>query len=215
MRLVYVTVSMPFGANEEFLISEVRELLRLGHEVLVVPRSPSGAVLHSEAVGLELRSLKRPLLSPSVLLWAALEVLTRPRSVIRSLSMMLRSGDAKVLAKNLLVFPKGLWLARAARKWRADHLHAHWGLTTATMAMVAGEVSEIPWSLTLHRGDIATPNLLGTKTDRAAFVRYISGPAVDSRRDSAPTSIPGRRASCTWVSHSPNWLRRVLATSPV
>ena len=55
-----------------------------------------------------------------------------------------------MLLKNLAVYPKGLWLARLAREWRADHIHAHWAATTATMALVASEFSGIPWSFTAH-----------------------------------------------------------------
>ena len=42
MRLLYITSSMPFGSGEAFLIPEVNELLRQGHQVLIVPRSPEG-----------------------------------------------------------------------------------------------------------------------------------------------------------------------------
>ena len=115
---------------------------------------------------------------------AGAEVLRHPVSVGRSFALLFRSRNPAILAKNILVFPKGLWLAKVARKWRADHIHAHWGLTTATMAMIASEATGIPWSLTLHRGDIAAANLLSLKTDKAACGTS-RGPVSASRRDSA------------------------------
>jgi glycosyltransferase involved in cell wall biosynthesis len=78
------------------------------------------------------------------------------------------------LLKNLLVFPKSLWLARIAREWQADHIHAHWASSTATMALIASEWTGIPWSVTAHRWDIVEDNLLSLKTRKAKFVRVIS-----------------------------------------
>jgi glycosyltransferase involved in cell wall biosynthesis len=42
------------------------------------------------------------------------------------------------------------------------------------MALVAGEVSKLPWSITTHRFDIVENNLLETKAKKACFVRAIS-----------------------------------------
>ncbi len=48
------------------------------------------------------------------------------------------------------------------------------------MAWIASELTGIPWSVTLHRWDIAEDNLLRLKVERAAFVRCIS---EDGRRE--------------------------------
>jgi glycosyltransferase involved in cell wall biosynthesis len=93
-----------------------------------------------------------------------------------------------VFVKNIMVFSKGVWLSRQARRLDADHLHAHWGSTSSTMALVAGEISGIPWSFTAHRWDIPENNLLETKTAKACFVRTISvrGARVLSAQLGAP-----------------------------
>ncbi len=174
MKLLYITVSMPFGPGEEFFIPEVYELLRQGHEVLIVPRLPKGAIVNKDAVGLERHSIRRHLFSLSVLFVAVLEILRHPAAAMRAFALLFDSSGLLVLARNIGVFPKGLWLAHVAYKWRADHIHAHWARTTATMAMVASEMTGIPWSFTAHRGDIADTNLLATKTAKAAFTRFIS-----------------------------------------
>ena len=174
MKLLYITVSMPFGPGEEFFIPEVYELLRLGHEVLIVPRLPKGAIVNRDAIGLEQHSLHRHLLSPSVLFVAILEILRHPATAMRAFGLLFNNNTLFVLARNIVVFPKGLWLASIARDWKAGHIHAQWARTTATMAMVASEMTGIPWSFTAHRGDIVDTNLLATKTAKAAFARFIS-----------------------------------------
>jgi glycosyltransferase involved in cell wall biosynthesis len=104
-----------------------------------------------------------------------LELIRTPSKCLRLfLRIFFGSGKFLHLFKNFVVFPKALWLGRLARKWEAEHIHAHWALTTATMAMIAGEMSAIPWSLTAHRGDIVENNMLGKKVQSAAFVRFIS-----------------------------------------
>jgi len=57
------------------------------------------------------------------------------------------------------------------------------------MALIAGEISGIPWSFTAHRWDIAENNLLEIKAAKACFVRAISrtGAAGVSAHLAAPT----------------------------
>jgi colanic acid/amylovoran biosynthesis glycosyltransferase len=87
--------------------------------------------------------------------------------------LLAHSRNGRVLLNNLAVFPKGLWLARLARRQNVDHIHAHFASTNATVALVAGLVSGIPWSFTAHRWDISENNLLGKKVQAATFARAI------------------------------------------
>jgi colanic acid/amylovoran biosynthesis glycosyltransferase len=183
VRLVYVTGSMPFGSGEEFLVPEANELMRQGCELLIVPRSPKGEVFNRDAADLEGHSRRASLLSASVVLGALVEGLRHPLSTCRVFKLILKSESAAVFVKNAAVLPKGLWLARLARRWGADHIHAHWGRTTATIGLVAAELTGIPWSLTLHRDDIAHPNLLSLKMRKAAFSRFISRSGLTIARD--------------------------------
>ena len=186
MRIIYVTSSMPYGPGEVFVISEVEEVRKQGHEILVVPMYPRGSALHSRAKPLLEYVCAQPLLSTHIVKGAAEAFVRAPHRTFRALSWLFRARSAKVILKSLVVYPKGLWLARLAREWRADHIHAHWAATTASMALVASEFSRVPWSFTTHSGDIldwsfsaalpgATKNaLLSLKISRACFVRFIS-----------------------------------------
>jgi len=60
------------------------------------------------------------------------------------------------------------------RKKNIEHIHAHWGSTTATMAYIVSRLTSIPWSFTLHRWDIKENNMLKEKVRLAKFVRCIS-----------------------------------------
>ena len=52
MRIIYVTSSLPHGKKEAFIIPEIEELERQGHEILVVPTYPRGEMLHGDAKSL-------------------------------------------------------------------------------------------------------------------------------------------------------------------
>jgi len=167
VKLVYVTSSLPHGPLEAFVLPEVAALERLGHEVWIVPMWPRGELVHADAEPFRERTLSEPLLSPAVLASGAREVRPAP------LARMLRARP-RTVAKNLLVHPKALWLARVLRKLQPDHVHAHWISASATLAMVASERARLPWSVTAHRWDIREANLLREKARSACFVRTIS-----------------------------------------
>jgi colanic acid/amylovoran biosynthesis glycosyltransferase len=170
---------MPLGPGEQFLIAEADELTRLGYDLVIAPRSPRGSVFNDDASALSGLCRAQSLLGARVLLDAALQFARSPLRVTTALLLLARSETASTFLKNLLVFPKSLWLARLARTWRAEHIHAHWGRTTGTMALVAGHVTGVPWSITYHSEDIAQPNLLDLKLSRAAFSRFISESGID------------------------------------
>jgi colanic acid/amylovoran biosynthesis glycosyltransferase len=171
MRIIYVTSKLPYSSQEALIIPEIEELIRRGHEVLIVPMYPRGAILHGEVKPMLEHSIIKPLISPNVAKWAAIGFIRAPIKALRTLSWVFRSRSAQILLKNLAVYPKGLWLAHLAHERKVDHIHAHWAASTATMALIAGEVSSVPWSLTAHRYDIPERSLLDAKAKSACFIR--------------------------------------------
>ena len=174
MKIIYITALAPLGPHEPFVVPEIVEWLRQGHELLVIPRQVPDLAMRREAETLRNSGLPAPLFNGKIAVGALQQWLRYPWGSLKVLGLIANPRGLASLARNLVVFPKGLWIGRLARQWGADHIHAHWASTMATMAMIAGETSGIPWSFTAHRGDIAANNLLSTKVSRAAFVRYIS-----------------------------------------
>ena len=177
-----MTSSFPFGHGEGFLVAEVEELVRQGHELTIVPTLARGPVVHEDARPLLPLVSREPLLSPAVLTSAAGEGRRSRGQLYAALAPVLRSRNAVMLGKNCAVLPKALWLSALVRELAVEHIHAHWGGTSSTLAMVAADLSGVPWSLTAHRWDIRENNLLTVKADSAAFVRAIS---EDGLRDLA------------------------------
>jgi glycosyltransferase involved in cell wall biosynthesis len=182
-KLLFVASSFPYGLNDLFFEPEVRELVRQGVDVLCVPVRPRGPVTTPDA---ESRSLRHPLFDLDIAAAALAETLRAPGAVVSTFAFLFRSPRPKVLLRNVVSFPKALWLARLARSWGADHIHAHWAGPPSTVALVASRISGVPWSVTAHATDIAANNLLREKSTSAQFVRFIATAMMDRARETAP-----------------------------
>jgi glycosyltransferase involved in cell wall biosynthesis len=182
-RLLYVASSFPYGQNDTFFGPEVRELVCQGVEVLAVPVRPRGTLTTPDA---ESHTELRPLLDAAVVRAATAELLRSPAATLSALLLLLRSPAPNVLVRNLAAFPKALWLARLARAWQADHIHAHWAGPPSTVALVASRLSGVPWSFTAHLSDIQARNLLHEKCASAVFVRFIAHAMEELMRRCAP-----------------------------
>jgi hypothetical protein len=208
MKLLYVTAALPYGIGEAFIVAELDELQRQGNELTIVPTRGRGPVVHEDARALEGLVEEPRLLSLPIVCGAAIVAIAAPLRTARAILVIFRSRSVSIFAKNAAVVPKALWLARRLRQLEIDHLHAHWGGTSSTLAMLAAEVSGISWSLTLHRWDIAEDNLLAEKIPATCFVQRsasrtrrgaasFAGSAGQARSasDGRPiTAAPGSRA---------------------
>jgi glycosyltransferase involved in cell wall biosynthesis len=191
MRILCVTANLPYGTDEAFVAPELRQFIDSGHEVLLVPRSPAGCLVHGE--DLIPISICEGLWSMAVWKAALTIAISEPLRTLAALKPILSSRSLLVAAKNLAVAPKALWLARLARLWKADHIHCHWAGTTATMAMIASSVSDIPWSLTAHRWDIVENNILAAKAGSASLIRFISHDGMSMGRELGVTGPANAR----------------------
>lgn len=180
MKIAYVTAHAPFGRGETFVLEEMLTVVELGVELVVVPRNPPKEVFHDLARKLLGRAIWLPLFNWRIFLSFLKAVALNPRLWWILSSILRHSRTLKILVKNLAVAPKAVFIAGLLRQARTEHIHAHWGSTTATVAWIASELTGIPWSVTFHRWDIAENNLLKLKVERAAFVRCIS---EDGRRE--------------------------------
>jgi glycosyltransferase involved in cell wall biosynthesis len=173
VRIVYVTQRLPFGEGETFVVPEIEALLAAGHELLIVPRLSTDAVVHDDVGALLPRT--RILPGAGAVAAAVVAALVRsPRRTAGAFWRLRRTRPRRRAIANVVATAQGIWLARMARQWGADHIHAHWAHLTATLAMGASALSGIPWSFTAHRYDVVLNNLLTEKLRSARFGRFIA-----------------------------------------
>ena len=173
MKIVYVTQRLPFGEGETFVVPEVEALLAAGHELMIVPRCSRDAVVHDNVGALLPRTRVLPG-AGSVVAAVAGALARSPRRMAGAFWRLRRTRPRRRTIANAVATAQGIWLARIAREWGADHIHAHWAHLTATLAMGASTMSGIPWSFTAHRYDVFLNNLLTEKLRSARFGRFIA-----------------------------------------
>jgi len=174
MKLLYITAQAPYGRGETFVIDEMLAAKEVRRNLLIIPRNPTKEVFHQEARSLLSNTIWLPLTNFKMLYIFLISLITKPRVLKTLLSIVRNSRTLKILSKNLMITPKGVFIANLLQDKGVNHIHAHWGSTTATMAYVASCLSEIHWSFTLHRWDITENNMLREKVKSAKFVRCIS-----------------------------------------
>lgn len=209
MRLGYVTASFPYGAGEAFLMPEIAALARLGADVVVLPLFPRGPRREDWApAGGSVTVKETGLVSRPVVARALGRTLRQPFATTRQ-AVRLAGGGPRHAAKNWAVVPKALWLANTIEQLGCEHVHVHWGGTTASAAMVAGELTGLPWSLTCHRWDIYEDNLLAEKVAAARFTRFISErgreDAVRLGADRSRTCVISLGTDVPESANSPEW----------
>lgn len=176
MRIVYITAQTPYGNGEQFILPEILEVKRKGNEVIVIPIRPEKNVgKGEEPKKVSEYTIYIPLISLSVLLKSILIFLKHPVKACKIIfSILKNSGSIRKIIKNLIVLPKGLVTGEVIKKYNIDHIHAHWASTPSTVAYIASKISDISWSFTTHRWDIAENNMIAEKARSAKFIRTIS-----------------------------------------
>jgi glycosyltransferase involved in cell wall biosynthesis len=173
VKIVYVTQRLPFGEGETFIVPEIEALLAAGHELMIVPRLSTEPVVHDDVGALLLRTRVLPR-AGAVAAAVAVALVRSPRRTAGAFWRLQRTRPRRRAIANAVATAQGIWLARMARQWGADHIHAHWAHLTATLAMGASALSGIPWSFTAHRYDVVLNNLLTEKLRSARFGRFVS-----------------------------------------
>jgi colanic acid/amylovoran biosynthesis glycosyltransferase len=171
MRLLYLTARFPCGVSEAFLAPELRELSARGHRILVVPVRAKGMPGEND---LDVQFDVAALWSPRVLRQAAAQFARLSDGARARLWLAITGGSLSTRLKNTAAVAKALYAGWLARAWGAEHIHAYWAATPATVAMIAAEIAGVPWSFTAHRWEFSERDALATKVRSARGVRLIS-----------------------------------------
>lgn len=174
MKLLYITAQTPWGRGETFILEEMLEVKKQGIDLLVIPRNPTKEIFNKEADGLLENSIWLPLFDFKIIKFFLRQLFTRVDIWKILGSLIIYSNSPRTLIKNLAVFPKAVFVSGVIKEKKIEHMHAHWGSTTSTMAFIISRISGISWSLTLHRWDIKENNMLEQKIKSAKFARCIS-----------------------------------------
>ena len=181
-KLAYLTGEYP-RASDTFIQREVANLRDLGHEVLTCSIRTTGA---EHLVGPEQRAehartfkVLDAVKNPATTLKAHLRWIKTPGRYGSTLKLAWQTAPKGIKGRlyNLIYFLEAGILAAKLADENVTHLHNHIAKASCTVAMLAGALSGIRWSFTIHGPDIFfEPHhwRIDEKAARAAFVSCIS-----------------------------------------
>jgi glycosyltransferase involved in cell wall biosynthesis len=181
LRIAYLTSAFA-RPSDTFIRNEVNELRRLGAMVdtYSVRRPPIDADADRDVVNHQ--SSTDFILEAGVISLAASTLRmagTHPIRFVRTVMLAWRTAadGARGVFRQVAYFVEANYLATRLLARRTQILHNHIGENSATVAMLASELSGIPFSLTIHGPYVFyAPRqfALGEKLARAAFTACIS-----------------------------------------
>lgn len=199
-RLAYLTGEYP-RASDTFIQREVAALRALGHEVLTcsIRRTGREHLVGPEQIAEQARTFHvlDAAISPVRLAKAHLRWMRVPGRYLRALALAWRTAPKGVRGRTYQIFyflEAGVLAAHLADQG-VDHLHNHIAKASCTVAMLAGALSGLPYSFTIHGPDIFFEPQhwrIDEKARRAAFVACISEFARSQLMCFAPQESWGR-----------------------
>lgn len=186
MKIAYVLNTYP-RPSHSFIRREISALENRGHEILrIAMRRDAGTLVDPDDQaedGLTTRVLEAPKAQLLSSLWRA--VVLQPKRFLGALRLALACGKRGAggvpgtggRMRHMIYLLEAAHVAHLARSQEAQHLHAHFGTNSATVAMLAAELTGLPFSFTAHgpeEFDAPRALSLGEKADRASFTVAIS-----------------------------------------
>lgn len=179
-RLLYLIGQFP-AINHSYLLSEIRHLRKLGHEVFVASVSPPDRPLeklnpHEREETARTFYVKAVPPSKVVLLNLS-EFLRSPLRYLRGLIFALRLGRGSLRRAiyHLAYFAEAILVGRHMRQCAIPHVHASF---SATVALIAAQTFPVTMSFGVYGfGELHNPSEshLAELIEGAQFVRSISG----------------------------------------
>jgi glycosyltransferase involved in cell wall biosynthesis len=180
LRLAYVVNQYP-KVSHTFIRREILALEQLGYQIERYSIRRTAESLDDRADQIE-QERTHVVLDDG---WAGLGkamlglAVTRPRRLWRAAKLATKLGarSDRGLLRHFVYLAEGGWLARRLSRTGCQHVHAHFGTNSATVAMLCHELGGPPFSFTVHGPEeFDKPEFLGLrdKIARSAFVIAIS-----------------------------------------
>ncbi len=173
MKIAFVVSKFPCY-DEAFILRELYALSKQVDVSIFSLRKSKDKTVHDEASALLAQTVYVPYFFSRRLLGANMRVFLR--HPVRYLAALLglifgNLRSFEFLWKNVIFFPKAVYLADFVRREGIDHIHAYWATYPASVAYVASQITKRPFSFTGHAHDIYLNTTdLKRKITKAKFV---------------------------------------------
>jgi len=153
VKIAYILNTYP-SPSQSFIRREMRALERRGIAVRRFAMRPHDGDLPDPADRDEKKATEYVLARGlGAMVWAVFLVgLQAPARIYQALFLALKAsrGSEAGLFKHLVYFLEAAYVARRLTELGIDRMHAHFGTNSATVAMLAAEMTGKPFSFTVH-----------------------------------------------------------------
>ena len=176
-KIAYIMSRFPH-LPETFILREMNSMVESGWPISLYPLIlQDQEVVHPEASSWVTRAKHLPFLSWEVLAANGHYLKQNPVRYLstwgRTLKETLQSPNFFLRALALL--PKAAYAAQLMQQEGINHIHAHYATHPALVAWIIHQLTDIPYSMTVHAHDIFVRTaMLNTKIQTATFVAAIS-----------------------------------------
>jgi glycosyltransferase involved in cell wall biosynthesis len=202
LDVAYVLLRFP-SLTETFIAEEMRHIQMKGlHLRLYSLLSPREKAIH--AVSRQL--LSQANYAPGLLSWSLWYaqlywLLKSPAGYFTLLTTILRqpAPRASFLLKRLVMFLKGIWLAKDLEHTTVELIHVHFAWLPSIAGIIASRLLQVPFTVTTHAYDIYSEqnDLLGLVCSRAQHILTIS----EANKRAILAQNPGLAPSKVTVLH--------------
>lgn len=190
LRPVFIVSKFPCY-DEAFILREIHALSQEKDIRIFSLRRSLEKVVHDEARELLPKTVYVPyLFSWGILKANAAMLFRKPGRYLSAMGRLIFGNlrSPQFLFKSLAFFPKAVYLASWMRKEGINFMHAYWATYPASVALVASEISGIPFSFTGHAHDIYLDvTHLREKMGHAKFVSTCTSSNKDYLQKIAPS----------------------------
>ena len=182
MKIAYIISRFPL-LSETFILREMIEIEKLGHEIVVYPiicqKQP---VIHEEARGWLTRVKCIPFVSANVIRENLRVFSKKPGTYMRLFWQVFKENlsSPNFFIRAIYMFPKAVYTAGQISNEGIEHIHAHYATHPGLEAWIINQLTGIQYSITIHSHDIYDRQaMLKTKLDGASFLTPISHYNID------------------------------------
>lgn len=176
-KIAYVPSRFP-KISETFVLREMIALQEKGMDIELFPLIlEDSVVVHEDAKPWLEKLYYYPWLSLDVLKENVGMFFKRPLRYLKTWGQMVvgNLSNWRFLLRALLIFPKAVRMSVEMQRIGVEHVHAHFATHPALAAWVIHQLTDIPYSMTIHAHDLyVSQTMLKTKARDAAFLITIS-----------------------------------------
>lgn len=156
MKVAFIVSQFPCY-DEAFILREIYALSKKLDVVILSLKNPKDPIIHDQARELLPKTIYSPYFFADFIFWIHLRTFFRRPGRYLKVLFGLILGNLKspeFLLKSLVFFPKAVYFAHLLKKEKVTNIHAYWATYPASVALIASQLTGIPYSFTGHAHDI-------------------------------------------------------------